>query len=1056
MNRYIKIHIAVILILTLFGTIAQANTPLIANAGDDLHINITPSNRAIYLDASQSTGTNIKSYKWFYNGTFIGSGKKRWYVMAGKGNGQHTIKLTIQDSNGNIDEDSLVVTVTGDNSTSETNTAPIANAGMDQSNITVGEKVQLNGNASSDTDGDNLVYTWSILFQPIGSNIAVNTTTPSTPSFTPEVAGNYELQLIVNDGHVDSMPDSVVITVSDPEGDENTYRARTAQNAFEEVDALLTRTDGNIAYDALYNYNDKELLVSLPDIFTGEDLGEVNDPNAIQGNEGDHCYTVDENNNTQHYMWCTLTHKFEKAKYLFNRFLANGNGTNGYESKQNTTNYIQTQGQNGEDIIIYIPKGIHKTALYLSTTEDVNDGLDYRRLSIIGDGIDKSIIRPDYNNGEYSYPARHSILLNMKPKGISNIDTLILRDFSIEKSTIHEIFRMQAAGSSTGPNSIKTLIIDHVDMNITEESRYQSGSSAIAVGISSSSSVGKFIVNHTNIHSLDTNNKKHTYHGIALRNTAEAHILNSTIDVAVKEFGLDISAYLLRIEDCNITTDGGKGLIKTPIVKYVYFNRNTLKYISDENYAPYLLNDNPLDVRNIFKDTTFIVKDAVNLFRTYGVNPSVNWRFLFDNITLTKNGTSDGSNSFTENIYIPSAKTVINHSDYNITNDNSTGELSFYLGMAASVGQISSFSVQSDITQAEQSGLDPSKWIMYQNEVSTPIRYHIDKDTKVTVSGTAELLTALNNANNGSQVVLIENVGASAIDIDENITLKNVFLVGKYTFNQVTLDERSGFQNADIQANKISISGKSNIINSNIVVNQRILTNINSKLSIINSTIDSQNSLYAVQGTGKYLLVAGDTILKNYTEAGIHSSADYVHIAKTTFNGGNYGIKIGDNLGFYISESVFNNNTQNQIQIDYDTGRLKTFLIYRLNRNYTDLNEEEHSKFLENIHIENARNLKAYMIDHFIENGYTKVVEETYVMPNAPYLVAQNCLTINVYNESNTTYHRTTDSDREVDADGNCKFLGRTLGGPGFLGYQRGLNYFVRFPNGKIDEEVHP
>lgn len=91
------------------------------------------------------------------------------------------------------------------------NQSPVANAGVDQ-NVAVGSLVTLDGSASSDAGGDVLEYTWTMVSRPTGSMAALSSTTVVNPTFTADVNGIYELQLIVDNGEGVSDPDTVLIT----------------------------------------------------------------------------------------------------------------------------------------------------------------------------------------------------------------------------------------------------------------------------------------------------------------------------------------------------------------------------------------------------------------------------------------------------------------------------------------------------------------------------------------------------------------------------------------------------------------------------------------------------------------------------------------------------------------------------------------------------------------------------------------------------------------------------------------------------------------------------
>ena len=100
----------------------------------------------------------------------------------------------------------------GGGSSSSGVAAPIANAGVDQ-NVHTASSVTLDGSGSSDADGDFLTYAWSIINKPVGSNALLSDTTVVNPTFTTDIDGSYIVQLIVNDGTVNSGSDTIMITV---------------------------------------------------------------------------------------------------------------------------------------------------------------------------------------------------------------------------------------------------------------------------------------------------------------------------------------------------------------------------------------------------------------------------------------------------------------------------------------------------------------------------------------------------------------------------------------------------------------------------------------------------------------------------------------------------------------------------------------------------------------------------------------------------------------------------------------------------------------------------
>src|SRR5262245_21379276 len=93
------------------------------------------------------------------------------------------------------------------------NTPPVADAGADQTTL-AGAPVTLNGSGSSDADGDSITFAWTITQRPAGSTAALSDASAVMPAFVADVEGQYQVSLIVNDGRVNSAPDTVSVNTT--------------------------------------------------------------------------------------------------------------------------------------------------------------------------------------------------------------------------------------------------------------------------------------------------------------------------------------------------------------------------------------------------------------------------------------------------------------------------------------------------------------------------------------------------------------------------------------------------------------------------------------------------------------------------------------------------------------------------------------------------------------------------------------------------------------------------------------------------------------------------
>jgi PKD repeat protein len=123
------------------------------------------------------------------------------------------------------------------------NPPPIAEAGNDVNALTL-HPIQLDGTQSYDPDTSLISFNWS-LFAPAGSSAFLDDATNPLPRLTPDIAGDYQVELIVNDGEYDSEPSQVTVSASDGIAPPNARAGRDQ--------AVLTGSrvnlDGSASYD---------------------------------------------------------------------------------------------------------------------------------------------------------------------------------------------------------------------------------------------------------------------------------------------------------------------------------------------------------------------------------------------------------------------------------------------------------------------------------------------------------------------------------------------------------------------------------------------------------------------------------------------------------------------------------------------------------------------------------------------------------------------------------------------------------------------------------------
>jgi len=195
---------------------SAANVQPVANAGDDKNVSV---NTLVSLDGTNSTDGNFNdtlTYKWnwmYWASTTpptlsLDTSPKPTFTPTVAG--LYVLTLVVTDdkkqTNSVSNPDPIAITV------SATNSAPVANAGVDRT-VTSNATVTLGGSYTDANVTDTITYKWYLKSKPALSTatLTVPSATPDKPTFTPDVVGNYVFVLIVNDGKVDSEPAIVVI-----------------------------------------------------------------------------------------------------------------------------------------------------------------------------------------------------------------------------------------------------------------------------------------------------------------------------------------------------------------------------------------------------------------------------------------------------------------------------------------------------------------------------------------------------------------------------------------------------------------------------------------------------------------------------------------------------------------------------------------------------------------------------------------------------------------------------------------------------------------------------
>ena len=190
---------------------SDANQPPTARAGGDQTL---PVGALAQLDGSASSDPDgdTLTFRWTLQQQPAESSSELTYPASDFNPtlyidhpGSYLLSLVVNDGS----EDSAPDEVRIDT----VNSAPVADAGDDASAF-VGDTVFLDGSGSFDIDDDPLDFTWTLLDQPAQSSANLSGADTDAASFTVDRAGDYEIELVVNDGEFDSEPDQVTISTA--------------------------------------------------------------------------------------------------------------------------------------------------------------------------------------------------------------------------------------------------------------------------------------------------------------------------------------------------------------------------------------------------------------------------------------------------------------------------------------------------------------------------------------------------------------------------------------------------------------------------------------------------------------------------------------------------------------------------------------------------------------------------------------------------------------------------------------------------------------------------
>jgi len=215
-------------------TVGAGNQPPTADAGaDQTVVNQDGGSENVNLNGSGSSDSDggIVSYDWTWSGgSDVGATPTINLPL-----GTTIVTLTVTDDDGATDTDTVSITV---------NDPPVADAGADQTVTDSnggGELIDLNGSASTDSDGSIVSYVWTEGPTQIATGAITSFTFP---------VGVHTVTLTVTDSAGATATDTVTITINEPANQPPTASfSATAYNAPWNGTEGLVDVDGSSSFD---------------------------------------------------------------------------------------------------------------------------------------------------------------------------------------------------------------------------------------------------------------------------------------------------------------------------------------------------------------------------------------------------------------------------------------------------------------------------------------------------------------------------------------------------------------------------------------------------------------------------------------------------------------------------------------------------------------------------------------------------------------------------------------------------------------------------------------